>query len=88
MTKDGVGFRSLGNENHQTVVFGEIFFGGLASNLGVYALEVKVAGSGVRMAFGFTPTNTALSTRKFAVRLNRRAKGCTVSWMNCCPYIR
>lgn len=41
MTKDWVVFHSLGIENHQTVVFGEIDFLVLASNLGVYALEVK-----------------------------------------------
>ena len=41
MTKDWVVFHSLGIENHQTVVFGEIDFLVLASNLGVFALEVK-----------------------------------------------
>lgn len=41
MTKEWVVFHSLGIENHQTVVFGEIDFLVLASNLGVFALEVK-----------------------------------------------
>ena len=41
MTKDWVVFHSLGIENHQTVVFGEIDFLVCASNLGVFSLEVK-----------------------------------------------
>lgn len=41
VTKDWVVFHSLGIENHQTVVFGEIDFLVCASNLGVFALEVK-----------------------------------------------
>ena len=41
MTKDWVVFHSLGIENHQTVVFGEIDFLVAASNQGVFALEVK-----------------------------------------------
>lgn len=41
MTKDWVVFHSLGIENHQTVVFGEIDFLVAASNCGVFALEVK-----------------------------------------------
>ena len=41
LTKDWVVFHSLGIENHQTVVFGEIDFLVCASNLGVFALEVK-----------------------------------------------
>ena len=41
ITKDWVVFHSLGIENHQTVVFGEIDFLVCASNLGVFALEVK-----------------------------------------------
>lgn len=41
MTKDWVVFHSLGIENHQTVVFGEIDFLVAASNEGVFALEVK-----------------------------------------------
>ena len=41
MTKDWVVFHSLGIENHQTVVFGEIDFLVVASNQGVFALEVK-----------------------------------------------
>ncbi len=41
VTKDWVVFHSLGIENHQTVVFGEIDFLVCASELGVFALEVK-----------------------------------------------
>ena len=41
VTKDWVVFHSLGIENHQTVVFGEVDFLVCASNLGVFALEVK-----------------------------------------------
>lgn len=41
MTKDWVVFHSLGIENHQTVIFGEIDFLVAASNEGVFALEVK-----------------------------------------------
>ena len=41
VTKDWVVFHSLGIENHQTVVFGEIDFLVAASNQGVFALEVK-----------------------------------------------
>lgn len=41
VTKDWVVFHSLGIENHSTVVFGEIDFLVCASNLGVFALEVK-----------------------------------------------
>ncbi len=41
MTKGWVVFHSLGIENHQTVVFGEIDFLVCASDLGVFALEVK-----------------------------------------------
>ena len=41
MTKDWVVFHSLGIENHQTVVFGEIDFLVAASSYGVFALEVK-----------------------------------------------
>ena len=41
VTKDWIVFHSLGIENHQTVVFGEIDFLVCASNLGVFALEVK-----------------------------------------------
>lgn len=41
ITKDWVVFHSLGIENHQTVVFGEIDFLVCASNLGVFSLEVK-----------------------------------------------
>lgn len=41
VTKDWVVFHSLGIENHQTIVFGEIDFLVCASNLGVFALEVK-----------------------------------------------
>lgn len=41
MTKDWVVFHSLGIENHQTVVFGEIDFLVAASSFGVFALEVK-----------------------------------------------
>ena len=41
VTKDWVVFHSLGIENHQTVVFGEIDFLVCASNLGIFALEVK-----------------------------------------------
>lgn len=41
ITKDWVVFHSLGIENHQTVVFGEIDFLVAASNQGVFALEVK-----------------------------------------------
>ena len=41
LTKDWVVFHSLGIENHQTVVFGEIDFLVLASDLGIFALEVK-----------------------------------------------
>ncbi len=41
MTKNWVVFHSLGIENHQTVVFGEIDFLVAASNCGVFALEVK-----------------------------------------------
>ena len=41
MTKDWVVFHSLGIENHQTVIFGEVDFLVCASNLGVFALEVK-----------------------------------------------
>lgn len=41
LTKDWVVFHSLGIENHQTVVFGEIDFLVAASNQGVFALEVK-----------------------------------------------
>ena len=40
VTKDWVVFHSLGIENHQTVVFGEIDFLVCASELGVFALEV------------------------------------------------
>ena len=41
LTKDWVVFHSLGIENHQTVVFGEIDFLVAASDCGVFALEVK-----------------------------------------------
>lgn len=41
LTKDWVVFHSLGIENHQTVVFGEIDFLVAASDQGVFALEVK-----------------------------------------------
>lgn len=41
LTKNWVVLHSLGIENHQTAMFGEIDFLVLASNLGVYALEVK-----------------------------------------------
>lgn len=41
VTKDWVVFHSLGIENHQTVVFGEIDFLVCASDLGVFSLEVK-----------------------------------------------
>ena len=41
MTKDWVVFHSLGIENHQTVIFGEIDFLVAASDQGVFALEVK-----------------------------------------------
>ena len=41
VTKDWVVFHSLGIENHQTVVFGEVDFLVCASNLGVFSLEVK-----------------------------------------------
>ena len=41
MTKDWVVFHSLGIENHQTVMFGEIDFLVAASDQGVFALEVK-----------------------------------------------
>ena len=41
VTKDWVVFHSLGIENHQTVVFGEVDFLVCASNLGIFALEVK-----------------------------------------------
>ena len=41
LTKDWVVFHSLGIENHQTVVFGEIDFLVCASNLGIFSLEVK-----------------------------------------------
>ena len=41
VTKDWVVFHSLGIENHQTVVFGEIDFLVCASDLGIFALEVK-----------------------------------------------
>lgn len=41
MTKDWVVFHSLGIENHQTVMFGEVDFLVAASDEGVFALEVK-----------------------------------------------
>jgi len=41
LTKNWIVLHSLGIENHQTAMFGEIDFLVLASNLGVYALEVK-----------------------------------------------
>ncbi len=41
VTKDWVVFHSLGIENHQTVIFGEVDFLVCASGLGVFALEVK-----------------------------------------------
>ena len=41
VTKDWIVFHSLGIENHSTVIFGEIDFLVCASNLGVFALEVK-----------------------------------------------
>ncbi len=44
VTSDWVVFHSLGIENHQTVVFGEIDFLVCASELGVFALEVKGGG--------------------------------------------
>ena len=47
MTKDWVVFHSLGIENHQTVIFGEIDFLVAASEQGVFALEDK----GGRMTF-------------------------------------
>ena len=40
-TKDWIVFHSLGIENHSTVIFGEIDFLVCASNLDVFALEVK-----------------------------------------------
>ena len=41
ITKDWIVFHSLGIENHQTVMFGEIDFLVVASGYGVFALEVK-----------------------------------------------
>lgn len=40
-TKNWIVLHSLGIENHQTLVFGEIDFLVLASDLGIFALEVK-----------------------------------------------
>lgn len=50
LTKDWVVFHSLGIENHQTVIFGEIDFLVAASNQGVFALEVK--GGRIRREYG------------------------------------